>query len=328
MPELPEVETIKGQLNKKIRDKKIKTMEINLAKMLVGVTVDKFKKIVEGRKIKSVERRAKLLIINLSNNYSLVIHLKMTGQLLFFKNIKDWEAYKNEAPRSLLRGIKRNPPKPPALPSPPAGGFGGFSAPPFPQRTAEHSATEDKSAAHLIYYFENGNLLVHNDTRQFGYVKLIKTADLESLFRKESFGPEPLAKDFTLKKFKNLLVQKPRAKIKPLLMDQTFLAGIGNIYSQEACFAAKIFPTRSVQGLTQQEIRALYLNLIKILCQAVSARGSSVDNYLDTGGQPGEYAPRLKVYNREGEKCYRCDGTIKKMTLAGRGTYYCPKCQI
>jgi len=280
MPELPEVETIKGQLNKKIRDKKIKTVEIKLAKMLAGVTVDNFKKIVEGRKIKSVERRAKLLIINLSNNYSLAIHLKMTGQLLFFKNIQDWEAYKN------------------------------------------------KSAVHLIYYFENGSLLVHTDVRQFGYVKLIKTAELEALFRKESFGPEPLAHDFTLKKFKNLLIQKPRAKIKPLLMDQTFLAGMGNIYSQEVCWAAKIFPTRSVQGLTPQEIRALYVNLIKILCQAVSARGSSVDNYLDTEGQPGEYVSRLKVYGREGAKCYRCDGTIKKMTLGGRGTYYCPKCQI
>jgi len=280
MPELPEVETIKGQLNKKIRDKKIKTVEIHLAKMLVGVTADKFQKIVEGRKIKSIERRAKLLIINLSNNYSLVIHLKMTGQLLFFKNIKDWEVHKN------------------------------------------------KSAAHFIYYFENDGLLAHNDVRQFGYVKLIKTSDLESFFQKESFGPEPLAKDFTLKKFKNILLQKPRAKIKPLLMDQTFLAGVGNIYAQEACFAAKIFPTRSVQSLTQQEVRALYVNLIKILCQAVSARGSSVDNYLDTAGQPGEYVPRLKVYNREGEKCYRCDGTIKKMTLVSRGTYYCPKCQI
>ena len=162
MPELPEVETIKGQLNKKVRDKKIKAVEIKLAKMLVGVTADKFQKIVEGRKIKSVDRRAKLLIINLSNNYSLVIHLKLTGQLLFFKKIQAWEAHKN------------------------------------------------KSAAHLIYYFENGSLLIHTDVRKFGYVKLVKTAELESLFRKESFGPEPLAQDFTLKKFKNLLIQKPR----------------------------------------------------------------------------------------------------------------------
>ncbi|MCX6741097.1 MAG: DNA-formamidopyrimidine glycosylase [Candidatus Parcubacteria bacterium] len=220
------------------------------------------------------------MIINLSNNYSLVIHLKMTGQILIFKGIKEWESYKN------------------------------------------------KSSAHLIYYFEGDGLMVHSDTRQFGYVKLIKTVELEALFKKESFGPEPLAQDFTLKRFKNLLIQKPRAKIKPLLMDQTFLAGVGNIYSQEVCFAAKIFPTRSVQSLTPQEIRALYVNLVKILCQAVSARGSSVDNYLDTEGQPGEYVPRLKVYGREGEKCYRCDGIIKKMSLAGRGTYYCPKCQI
>lgn len=279
MPELPEVETIKSQLNKKIRDKKIKAVEIRLAKMLQGITAEKFRKITEGRKIKDVERRAKLLIINLSNNYSLVIHLKVTGQILFFKTLKDFEKSKSNR------------------------------------------------AGHLIYYFTNESVLVHNDTRQFGYVKVVKTKELEKLFEQEFFGPEPLAKNFTFKKFKELLAIKPRAKIKPLLMDQTFIAGVGNIYSQEVCWAAKVFPTRSVQSLRPQEIRSLYVNLIKILCFAVTYRGSSVDNYLDVEGRPGEYVPRLKVYNREGEKCLRCDGTIKKMTLRGRGTYYCPKCQ-
>jgi formamidopyrimidine-DNA glycosylase len=279
MPELPEVETIKSQLNKKIRDKKIKSVEIHLSKMLQGISAEKFKKIVEEKKIKNIERRAKLVIINLSGGYSIVVHLKMTGQLLFFKSEKAFEDYQN------------------------------------------------KKGAHLVYNFTDGSILAHIDTRQFGYVKILKTKDLNELFEKEFFGPEPLAKSFTLKVFKELLVKKPRAKIKPLLMDQTFVAGIGNIYAQEACFAAKIFPTRTTQSLTQPEIRALYLNLIKILCLAVSCRGSSVDNYIDVEGKQGEYVPRLKVYNREGEKCYRGDGVIKKMTLAGRGTYYCPNCQ-
>ncbi|MDD5121078.1 MAG: DNA-formamidopyrimidine glycosylase [Patescibacteria group bacterium] len=279
MPELPEVETIKTQLNKKIRDKKIKLVEIHLGKILQGVSEEKFKKIVTDKKIKNIERRAKLIIINLSGGFSIVVHLKMTGQLLYFKNQQTFENYQN------------------------------------------------KKGAHFVYNFTDGSLIAHLDTRQFGYVKILKTKDLDNLFKKEAFGPEPLAKNFTLKVFKNLLTKRPRTKIKPLLMDQAFIAGVGNIYAQEACWAAKIFPTRTAQSLTSQEVRALYLNLIKILCLAVSCRGSSVDNYLDTEGKQGEYVPRLKVYNREGERCYRGDGVVKKMTLAGRGTYYCPNCQ-
>lgn len=274
MPELPEVQTIVNQLQEKIVGKKIKTVKVNLPKLIQGIKPKEFEKKIIGAKIKKISRRAKLLIIQLSNNYSLIIHLKLTGRILFKKKLSE----------------------------------------------------EDKKS-HLIYEFNDGTFLCHQDFRQFGWVKLMKTQDLENYFEKEGFGPEPLEKDFTLEKFKELLKTKPRQKIKPLLMDQTFITGIGNVYAQESCWGAKILPTRIVKTLTEKEISDLYHYLIKILKEAIKYRGSSVDAYVDVEGKAGDYVSHLKVYNREGEKCFRCGGKIKKITLAGRGTYFCPSCQ-
>ncbi len=242
--------------------------------MIYGIKPEEFKKRVVGAKIEKISRRAKLLIIQLSNGYSLVIHLKLTGRLLFKKKLE-----------------------------------------------------KEDEKSHIIYEFSDQSFLLHHDFRQFGWVKLIKTLELEKYFAKEGFGPEPLDKSFTLEKFKDLLSKKPRQKIKPLLMDQTFLAGVGNVYAQEACWGAKILPTRIVKTLKEKEISDLYHYLIKILKEAIRYRGSSVDAYVDIEGKQGEYVPKLKVYNREGEKCFRCFGKIKKITLAGRGTYFCPVCQ-
>jgi formamidopyrimidine-DNA glycosylase len=276
MPELPEVETIKNQLLQKIKGKKIDFVEIKLPKMVKGVSVKEFKEKVEKTIVKDVKRRAKLIIINLSNNYSLVIHLKLTGQLIFEKEFKSEKVLKY---------------------------------------------------THLIYHFSDKSALLHNDLRQFGYVKLVKTDDLEKLFKEEGFGPEPLSKDFTLEKFKNLLSKKQKQKIKPLLMDQTFLAGVGNVYAQEACWCAKILPTKLVKDLSEKEISDLYHCLIKILKEAIKYRGSSVDTYVDIYGRVGDYISKLKVYDRENQKCFRCGTKIKKIVLGGRGTYFCPGCQ-
>jgi formamidopyrimidine-DNA glycosylase len=272
MPELPEVETIRQQLIKKIKGKKIKKVEVKLPRM-INVAISQFEKAVSGAKIRDIRRRAKLLIIDLANAWSIIIHLKLTGQLIY-------------------------------------DGCEGIGKP------------------HIIYTFEDGHELKYYDFRLFGWAKLIKTDEVEKFLEKEKFGPEPLDKNFTLEVFKNLLNKKPRAKIKPLLMDQTFIAGIGNIYSQEACFCAKILPTRIVATLAEGEIKNLYQCLRKILTAALERKGSSVDSYVDAGGEKGTYAPRLKVYGREGEKCARGDGgIIKQIKLAGRGTCFCPICQ-
>jgi len=272
MPELPEVETIRQQLIKRIKGKKVKKVEVKLAR-LVNVPIKKFERLVTGTCIKDIQRRAKLLIIDLSNGWSIVIHLKLTGQLIY-------------------------------------DGHEGIGKP------------------HIIYTFEDRHQLKHYDFRLFGWAKLIKTDNVPGFLEKEKFGPEPLDKSFTLEVFKNLLKQKPRAKIKPLLMDQTFIAGVGNVYAQEACFYARVLPTRTVATLTDKEIHDLYTGLIEILRSSIARRGSSVDTYVDTSGEQGGYVPFLKVYGRAGMKCTRGDGgIIKQIKLAGRGTYFCPKCQ-
>jgi len=271
MPEFPEVETIRRQLLAKIKNKKIKSVEVKLARM-INVPVASFEKIVAGATIKDIHRRAKILIIDLSNGFSILVHLKMTGQLIY-------------------------------------------------------DGKEGTGKPHIIYTFSDGSQLKHYDFRLFGYAKLVETREVEKILTKEKFGPEILDRSFTLEVFKNLLAQKPKAKIKPLLMDQTFIAGVGNIYSQEVCFCAKILPTRIVATLTEEEIKNLCRCLKKILTAALEHKGSSVDSYVDVGGEKGTYVPRLKVYGREGEPCVGCRGKVKTIKLAGRGTSFCEACQ-
>lgn len=272
MPELPEVETIKQQLIKKIKGKKVKRVEVRLARM-INVAAAQFVRALTGVVVKDIRRRAKLLIVDFSGGWSIIIHLKLTGQLIY-------------------------------------DGRKGIGKP------------------HIIYTFSDDHQLKHYDFRLFGWEKLMKAEEVEKFLEKEKFGPEPLDKNFTLEAFKNLLNKKPRAKIKPLLMDQTFIAGVGNVYAQEACFYARVMPWRVVDTLTEHEIKNLYGGLIKILKSSIIRKGSSVDTYVDVSGEQGGYVPFLKVYGRAGEKCVRNDGgVIKQIKLAGRGTCFCPKCQ-
>jgi formamidopyrimidine-DNA glycosylase len=271
MPELPEVQTIRDELANKILNKKIKEVEVKFPGLL-NVPAKVFISTITGTEIISIRRRAKLLIFDLSNQWSLLIHLKLTGQLI----------------------------------------VAGQPGPGKP---------------HLIYHFSDGSKLTHYDLRKFGYAKLIKTAETAAYLEKENLGPEPLSKDFTLEKFKQLLQTKPKALIKPLLMDQTFLAGIGNIYSQEACFFAKILPTRKAGTLNNREISLLYQGLREILKQAIKYKGSSVDSYVNTAGEEGKYVPELKVYGRGGKQCLNCGEILKQEKINGRGTTWCQKCQ-
>ena len=180
---------------------------------------------------------------------------------------------------------------------------------------------------HFIYYFDDGSIFLHNDMRQFGYVRLLEKDELGSFFTTFKIGPEPLERSFSLNKFKTLLATKPRLKIKPLLMDQTFLAGIGNLYAQEACWHAKILPNRFVKSLKEKEIECLYTSLRNILREAIKCKGSTVDTYVDANDEPGDYVKKIKVYSREHQTCLRCGEKIIKIILSGRGTCYCPNCQ-
>ena len=180
---------------------------------------------------------------------------------------------------------------------------------------------ELKKHTRRIFKFGDGSHLTFNDARKFGWWKIIKnTKKLE-----QSFGPEAL--DLDLQTLKNLLKKHPKAKIKPLLMDQKIIAGIGNIYSDEILFASKVNPLRQAKSLKDEEIRLIHQNIGKILKDAIKYRGSSVEYYLDACGQKGDYAKRHRVYQKEGQNCPRCGAVIKRLKLGGRSAHFCPRCQ-
>ncbi len=277
MPELPEVETIRSQLDKLLAGKKIAKVQVGLPKM-VKLSLAQFKKIVVGAKIKKVLRRAKILVFELSNGWSMLIHLKLSGRLIF-------------------------------------------------RQKGEALGKEDKKWNHLLWHFSDKSQLFHNDLRQFGYVKLIKTQELADFFKKEKLGPEPLEKDFTFDDFLVILKRRPRAKIKQFLLDQKNIVGIGNIYSDEILFLAGVHPLRRVSDLNPVEAKKIFEGIKNILAEALKLRGTSDDLYLDARGEKGEYVPRLKVYGREGEKCKKCSGVISRLKINGRSAHFCPKCQ-
>lgn len=269
MPELPEVETIKSQLENALKGKKIASVEIFFDK-IVKSPPDDFKKAITGLKIKKIRRRAKVLIFDL-DPWSFLVHLKLTGQLI-------------------INGKKN-----------------------------KHT--------HVIFRFSDGTSLIFNDLRKFGYIKLVRTDEVEKFLEKENFGPEPLTKGFDIKKFKEILAARPKMKIKQFLMDPKNIAGIGNIYSDEILFMAEVNPLRPGNTLSNKEIKVIFTAIKKVLPEAIKYKGTSAENYLDARGKEGKFLPRLKVYGREGEKCIKCNGEIKRIKLGGRSAHFCPACQ-
>ncbi|MDO8886553.1 bifunctional DNA-formamidopyrimidine glycosylase/DNA-(apurinic or apyrimidinic site) lyase [Candidatus Oleimmundimicrobium sp.] len=269
---MPEVETIKLQIKEEIKGKKIESVKVILDKPLKNTTTEEFKQRVEGTFVKDVKRRAKILIIELSTGDSLLIHLKLTGRLLYLK----------------------------------------------PEEPIEKHT-------HLVFNLSDGKQLRFWDLRQFGYVKIVSGKPEEAPELRE-LGPEAL--ELGLDEFRRLLAGKRSGKIKPLLMNQNFIAGIGNIYSDEMLFYAGIQPTRDVTTLTDGEIVKLHEGIKKILSAAVRYKGSSVDDYVDLYGEQGDFVMYHKVYRRTGKPCEKCGTPIKRIKLAGRSAHFCPKCQV
>ncbi|MBI2984674.1 MAG: bifunctional DNA-formamidopyrimidine glycosylase/DNA-(apurinic or apyrimidinic site) lyase [Candidatus Kerfeldbacteria bacterium] len=287
MPELPEVETIVRELQAVVPGARVRSVAVSLPK-IVKLPVPRLRRAVLGSTIRHVHRRAKLVLIDLSSGWTLVIHLKMSGQLI-------WR------PR---RGRLR---------------VGGH---PIPQGTTGWP----NKYSHVIIGASTGTLFF-NDQRQFGHLKLVKTSELEQWLEEQEYGPEPLADDFTVELFLDLLRHHRRKRLKPTLMDQTVVAGVGNIYADEACHFARVRPQRRIASLTRRERRALYRGLRHVMALAIKHRGTSAYVYRRTDGGRGGMRPFLRVYGRGGQPCRRCGGAIIKTTLAGRGTHYCPNCQ-
>ncbi len=285
MPELPEVETIRLGLQKYLIGHTIEKIEVRLPKMVSGEIA-----LVHAAKMKGVRRFGKGLVIDLENSYSIAIHIKMTGQLI----------------------------------------YKGSNAPKGTKISEKVGGKLPNSGTHVIFHLDKGALLYYNDIRQFGWIKIVKTNEVFDLPFFKELGSEIFPSSgqpaLTLDQFKTIL-QKAKGPIKPLLMDQKKIGGIGNIYANDALYVAKIDPKRKANLLSADEAKRIFEALKKVLAKGLEVGGASEWQYVNALGEAGNYQNFFQVYGKQGKKCHRCGEAIKKTVMAGRGTFYCPFCQ-
>ncbi len=288
MPELPEVETVRTGLSALLPGRRVTDVVYDWPKGFPNAKAD-VQRFLIGASVVAVRRRAKVLIIDLSTDYSLIIHLKMTGQLVFRSPVANFGA---GHPNDSLVGN---------LP--------------------------DKSTR-VTFTFDDGSKLFFNDQRKFGWVRLLPTLEIDNLDFFQKVGPEPLSDDFTASDFVGRSARRKNSSIKAVLLDQTVVAGVGNIYADESLWAAKIHPLTKVSYVPVAKLKTLYQELRRILRLAIEKGGSTDRNYVDHQGKRGSYLSFAQVFRREGQPCPRHPTTdIIKIRAAGRGTHICPICQ-
>jgi len=287
MPELPEVETVRRGLQALIVGRTLRSAEHDTPKSFPNAAED-VQAFLVGAKVVAVRRRAKVLMIDLSTSYTLVIHLKMTGQMVFRGEAVFGAGHPND---SLIGEL--------------------------PDRSTRVTLT-----------FTDDTHLYFNDQRKFGWMKLMPTLEVPNIDFMKKVGPEPLDADFTAEEFAERFKRRAKTSIKAALLDQTVVAGVGNIYADESLWGAKIHPQRLVGALTAKEFAALYTELRAVMNLAIEKGGSTDKNYVNAEGKRGSYMDFARVFRREGKACPRCGTTIIKFKAAGRGTHICPYCQV
>jgi formamidopyrimidine-DNA glycosylase len=288
MPELPEVETVRRGLHELIIGRVVAAVSHDTAKSFPNAAED-VNEFLIGATVRDVRRRAKVLLIDLSTDYTLVIHLKMTGQLVF----RGADAVFGAGhPNDSLIGE-------------------------LPDRSTRVTLT-----------FKDGSNLYFNDQRKFGWIKLIPTLEVPNIDFMKKVGPEPLEADFTAEQFAERFKRRARSPIKAALLDQTVIAGVGNIYADESLWGAKIHPKQLTGTLTNDDFARLYTELRSVMNLAIEKGGSTDKNYVNAEGKRGSYMDFARVFRREGKECPRCGTTIVKFKAAGRGTHICPHCQV
>lgn len=274
MPELPEVETIRRQMEEKLRGARIKNVAVRYGGRLFP-SANEFIRACEEATLVRFDRRAKLLLMHLDSGHTVLVHLKMTGKFVLHQT---------------------------------------------PAEPTKHT--------HLVFSLADGRELHFEDIRKFGYLKAVRTEALqEEIFARESYGPEPLAADFTEAVFEERLKRKKAKQVKPILMDQTCIAGIGNIYADEACFLANIRPTRRVASLTKIELHRLYEGVRSVLLASLRHGGASANNYRNLFDEKGDSVRYFAVYGRTGDPCHACGTEITRIRIGTRSAHYCAKCQ-
>ena len=242
---------------------------------------------IEGLKIISVKRRAKYLLINLDQNLTILAHLGMTGKFFILEKKKRHKT-------SFYYELKK----------------------------------KDSKHDHLIFFLNKKFKLIYNDVRKFGFIKLFESRNIYECNHLKFLGPEPLSKNFNKEYINNYLLNK-KIKIKDLLMNQKFIAGLGNIYCNEILFLCKINPNKIVKKINKQESSKMVMFTKKILKKSILQGGSTISDFASTEGEIGTFQQTFNVYNREKSKCKtrKCVGVIKKISISGRSSFFCPRCQ-
>ena len=289
MPELPEVETIRVGLNKLIVGKIIKRAQAIDSPKSFPNNQNDVNVFMVGATVAAVRRRAKVLLIDISTNYTMVIHLKMTGQLVYV-------------------GAER---------------FGGGHP--------DEDLINDLPGrfTRVVIEFTDSSHLYFNDMRRFGWVKLYPTLEVPNINFMQKVGPEPLSDDFTGAVLFERLQRRKNTTIKAAILDQTVLAGVGNIYADESLWAVKLHPATRVGVIPKSIIYSLTSAIKEVMLLSLSHGGSTDKNYVDAEGKKGNYLKFANVFRREGQTCPRHPSVlIEKLRVAGRGTHICPVCQV
>lgn len=287
MPELPEVEIIKRGLESKIIGKTIAELEVRAEKIFKGEKAD----VVDG-KITQIVRHAKMIEIDLSNGNSLLIHLKMTGQLVY-----------DEKPGDKSNRI--------------AGGHPSF----------DWVADLPNKFTHVIFKFTDGSVLFFNDLRKFGYIKVFPTNKILAIKEISELGPDPFTDKLNSDYLMKIISRRPNLKVKQLIMDQSVVAGVGNIYADESLFCAGISPLRQNKYLSQADLDKLIECIRKVIKKGLDFGGSSENTFVNVEGGKGDMQNHFMIYRKTGKDCPNKCGKVKRVVVGGRGTHYCPICQ-
>jgi formamidopyrimidine-DNA glycosylase len=287
VPELPEVETVRRGLSALIIGRTISHVDHDAPKSFPNAPSD-VEQFLIGAKIIDIRRRAKVLMVDLDSDYSLVIHLKMTGQLVY----RGEQVFGAGHPTDSLVG---------ELP--------------------------DKSTRVTIVFADNTRLFF-NDQRKFGWVKLYPTIEIPNIDFMQRVGPEPLEPELTNNIFIERMRRRNNTTVKAAILDQTVIAGIGNIYADEGLWGAKIHPAKRVRDISDADLTVFLQELRYVLSLSIEKGGSTDRNYVNAEGKRGSYIDFARVFRREGKTCPRHpDVKIEKIKVAGRGTHVCPVCQ-
>lgn len=288
MPELPEVEVVRMGLIELIMGQNILGLKsVNSPKSLIGSQSD-IKQFAVGAKIIGVRRRGKLLIIDLSSEYCLVVHLKMTGQLVYRSHDEQTRFGAGHPTNSLVGKLP-------------------------------------DVSTRVIISLNNGTLFF-NDQRKFGWIRLLHRDQLDDIGLYRTMGPEPLD-GIVEQVFSERLSRRANSRIKPAILDQSVIAGVGNIYADESLWMSQIHPSTRVRNISDEARAVLLTSIIESMKTSISHGGSTDRNYVNAKGKRGSYMTFAKVFRREGKDCSRCGDEIIKIKLAGRGTHLCPTCQ-